>query len=91
MQKYEKIIDNSYECPIFFRHLVPDTPLRGFACSGPFPGLFSGFAGGGIRSMQLKNKKCGLENRNYSISDTAGGLFCTEKGVCCLAVANPSG
>ena len=54
MQKYEKIIDNSYECPIFFRHLVPDTPLRGFACSGPFPGLFSGFAGGGIRSMQLK-------------------------------------
>ena len=57
MQKYEKIIDNSYECPIFFRHLVPDTPLRGFACSGPFPGLFSGFAGGGIRSMQLKKIK----------------------------------
>jgi len=54
MQKYEKIIDNSYECPIFFRHLVPDTPLRGFACSGLFSGCFRGSACGGLRGIQLK-------------------------------------
>ena len=81
MQKYEKIIDNSYECPIFFRHLVPDTPLRGFACSGPFPGLFSGFAGGGIRSMQLKKiKNAALKTAIIQYRVLSGGFSGQRKG-----------
>jgi hypothetical protein len=54
MQKYEKIIDNSYECPIFFRHPASGMPLRGFAFSGLFSGCFRGSACGGLRGIQLK-------------------------------------
>ena len=65
--------------------------FAGLPAPGLSPGCFRVSPAAVFAVCNLKNKKCGLENRNYSISDTAGGLFCTEKGVCCLAVANPSG
>jgi hypothetical protein len=43
MQKYEKIIDNSYECLIFFRNRTPDVPAARFGRFRPFPQGFPAF------------------------------------------------
>lgn len=80
MQKYEKIIDNSYECPIFFRHPASGMPLRGFAFSGLFSGCFRGSACGGLRGIQLKNKNAALKTAIIQYRMLSGGFSGQRKG-----------
>lgn len=70
MQKYEKIIDNSYECPIFFADPAPDALAARFRYSGFSSAIFRRFfpgAGGFVPA--------GFSGRAYVVCHAAGYGF----------------